>query len=128
MKMSFAKDELLTILRTNREQHRAIFLEACDGYQKEAIRQLQAHMRQVRKGTRKRISIYLDAPVEQTKSYDRVIKMIEMTTEDIIALTEAEFANYVLDEWSWKQDFLSSNSTYSATAMRMSADPDYSNV
>lgn len=110
------RSELLDALRTNREAHAGIVAEAIEGYQAECERLLLEHLAAVRSGRRKRIYVDLPEPVDQTRDYDRTIRMAEMSIDDAIELTLREFAQYVMDDWSWKQAFLASNSTYSATA------------
>ena len=56
----------------------------------------------------------LDAPINQIKEYDRAIKMLEMSVDNDITLSEQEFAEYVLDDWHWKNQFTLTNSAYLA--------------
>lgn len=54
-------------------------------------------------------------PFNKLKDYDRVIGMLEMCVDDTIELTVQEYNNYILDEWTWKSQFISgslTNSTY----------------
>jgi hypothetical protein len=55
--------------------------------------------------------------MNQTKDYDRVLKMLDMTTDEVVVLSEDDFAQYVMDEWQWKEQFSQINSTYSARAV-----------
>ena len=110
------KDEVLDALRANRDAHQSIYDEAVAGYKELAKQQLKKHLRDVERGAMQVVNIMLPAPVNQTKDYDRVIKMLEMDVRDEIELSQGEFAMYVMDDWSWKRQFLTSNSTYSATA------------
>lgn len=110
------KQELLDILRENRTNHRAIFEEACEGYQKETERILQEHLDEVRAGKRKKITVSLPYPEDHTKDYDRAIKMVEMSVNDEITMTDYDFQSYVMDDWQWKRQFLASNAPYSSTA------------
>jgi hypothetical protein len=106
------KDDLLVVVKKNREEHRKIFLEACDGYRKEAVEVLDRMLADAKAGKRVEQFIGLEEPVDQTKDYDRVIRMLEMSTDDVITLTQGEFSNYVLDDWSWKQQFMGTNIKY----------------
>lgn len=115
-KVTVNKAEALAILKTNRAKHRDIFLEALDGYGKEATKILTQRLEEVKKGSRKQIYISLPEPSDHTKDYDRAIKMLEMNISDTVMLSEQDFNNYVMDDWNWKQQFLQSNSMYSATA------------
>lgn len=111
-----SKLKLLDTLKKNREEHRAIFLEACDGYRKKAIECLDAELTKAKAGKHFEIYFSLVQPVDQTKDYDRVIGMLEMDTEDFILLEEQDYRCYILDEWGWTSVFLSSNSSYSGGA------------
>ena len=110
------KSELLTVLRENREKHRTIFLEATEGYKTAAIAELDSMLADAKAGKKIRRSMSLIEPSDQTCDYDRAIRMMEMSQDEIIELEEHDFAQYVLDDWAWKRQFLHSNAVYSATA------------
>lgn len=112
------RDDLLAKLRENRDQHRRIFLEAIVGYREEAVRILEQHIDRIKNGDLVRVHVSMPEPTDHTRDYDRVCAMIELTEDDIIELEEHEFGQYVLDDWSWKQQFLTANSSYSETAAR----------
>lgn len=118
------KAELLAALEKNREQHHAIFLEAVDGYEKEAERLLEEHLDRLRDSAGKSkpmlLRIFLDAPSDHTEDYDAAISMLQWSEDDTVEIDQQTFRNYVLDDWQWKRQFLASNSYYSATAARMS--------
>lgn len=118
-KVLLKRDDLLEALRVNRDAHQAIFDEAVEGYEKEAVAKLQRYIRDIKKGGRKDISFMMPAPVNQVKDYDRVIKMVEMSIPDEIELTQQEFQMYVMDDWSWKNNFITTNSAYSITAQSL---------
>ena len=113
------KSELLDVLKKNRGNHRIIFLEASEGYRAAAIEELDKMLADAKAGRKIRRSLTLVEPQDQTRDYDRAIRMLEMSTDDVIELEEHDFAQYVLDDWSWKRQFLLSNSTYSPTATSM---------
>jgi len=104
--------DLLIILEENLDNHRSIFEKAQEGYRKKAIELLDKALQDAREGRNITTYIRLDAPVDQTKDYERVIRMLKMSVEDEIELTEHDFAQYVLDDWSWKHDFITKNSMY----------------
>lgn len=110
------KAHLLEKLKANRDEHRKIFLEALDGYRKKCIELLDAELAKAKNGKQFHMYFSLTQPVDQTKDYDRAIKMLEMSVEDEVSLSELDFSNYVLDDWQWKRNFLSSNRAYSTTA------------
>lgn len=120
------KEQLLEALQRNRGEHQAIFEEALAGYKEEVIKQLEAHLAAVKAGKVKRVQVYLPTPENHTKDYDRIIAMVEMSVEDELVLDQQSFAQYVLDDWTWKRQFLTTNSAYSATATRSLGSDDES--
>lgn len=113
------KAALIEKIQSNRDAHRAIFLEAVDGYRVMAEKILEQHLAEIRSGKMKVVFVTLPAPDDHTRDYDRVLAMLDMSVEEEITLSQADFAQYVQDDWSWKRAFLTSNSTYSATAGRL---------
>lgn len=111
------KSELLEILKKNRDEHREIFLEALDGYHKAALKALQDRVDEAKQNKRISLHFVLVEPQDQTKQYDRIIRMLAMSVDDEVQLTQKEFANYVMDDWSWMDQFLTSNLGYSAKAV-----------
>lgn len=106
------KEELLGILKKNCSTHKAIFEEAQKGYREEAIRLLDKALKDARDGRTITTFIQLDAPMNQTEDYIRAIKMVEMSVDDNIEISETDFRNYVLDEWAWKHNFDVTNAFY----------------
>ena len=106
------KAKLLAKLKTNRKNHRNIFLKAQEGYRQMVIEELEEMLEDAREGKKINTYINLQAPVDQTKDYDRAISMLEMSVDKIIQLSSTEFANYVMDDWSWKEQFTMSNMAY----------------
>jgi len=117
-----ARVAVMARIKENRDKHRAIVLEAMEGYRKTAIEELDRMLSDARKG--KRIAQHLDLiqPTDHTKDYDRVIDMMSMSTEAEITLSANDFARYVRDEWEWREQFLHSNAMYSRTAATLSGE------
>ena len=111
-KVTVKKSELLDAMRANREGHRAEFLKAQDGYRLAVIEELDKMLADARDGKNLRVAVGLTAPTEHTKDYDRVIRMLEMSTADEIVISETQFAQYVLDEWGWMGQFKATTSRY----------------
>lgn len=53
-------------------------------------------------------------PLQQSyeEEYDRAIQMVEMTTDEVIELTEQQFDQLVLDNWGWKHEMVSNTMRY----------------
>jgi hypothetical protein len=119
MNTKIGKVKLLTILKKNRKAHHAIFEEAVEGYRKEAVSLLEKNISLLRENRTHRIAAYLQVPEDHTRDYDRVIAMVEITSDRVVTLQERDFQAYVMDDWDWKRQFLTSNSLYSSTAKKV---------
>lgn len=106
------KSDLLIKLKENKKNHRKMFEAALEGYRQTAIEELEKRLDDAKKGKRIDIYVRLHEPVDQTNDYDRAIAMLEMDINDTVELDANEFSQYVLDDWSWKQQFTASNSAY----------------
>lgn len=115
--VTVAKDELREAVQANRDEHRKIFEEAVEGYKTRAVTLLEEHIERIKKGKLERVQVVLPVPVDHTSDYDRVLRMIDMSVEDEIALDESAFTQYVMDDWSWQHEFLTTSSGYSASAL-----------
>lgn len=114
-KITVKKDDLLGKLRENRDDHRRIFEEALAGFGREVAMQLERTLRDIRAGRNRDVRVYASVPKDHTNDYNRAIAMIEMSIGDDITLSESDFAQYVMDDWGWQDQFLS-NSYGSKTA------------
>ena len=114
--VKITKEEFLQKLRENREQHRAIFEKAQEGYCAFLIKELEQRLEEVRRGLKVDRHIRLDEPMDHTSDYDQMISMAEMHQDSTIELTASEFACYVMDRWAWKQEWVGSVNAYGVDA------------
>ena len=109
------KKELLEIVITNKDKHITEFNEAVEDYKIAAIKVANEHVKLAKTGDLEqiaRIKAMPQKPHSYEKEYDRAIRMLELSVEDIIELESDVFNQLVLDEWSWKNMFTTSNSLY----------------
>jgi ATP-dependent 26S proteasome regulatory subunit len=59
-----------------------------------------------------RRSISAPEPQSFVGSYDTAIRMMEMSVDEVIELSQGEFSQYVEDKWSWHQTFASTTMLY----------------
>lgn len=111
------KEKLLAILKENRGKHRGIFDKAVDGFRQKSIEALEKKIEKIKKGKLENVMINFPIPEDHTIDYDRVIRMIELTEEEVIKLTEDESRMYLMDDWAWKRQWSASNSMYTDTRM-----------
>lgn len=107
------KTDLLAKLRENREHHVDTFEQVLEDYRAEAIRRLEEHIERIRSGEVAKVSVVLPPPQNYEEEYDRAIAMVEWNIDHEIHLDEYEFAQWVLDQWAWKQAFNETVATYS---------------
>src|SRR3954470_13568407 len=92
------KESLLTLLRTNREKHIAEYKEAVVDYRKACRALLEKASKKIRDDQApvitagnfrvKDLSVHLSAPTHHRREYDLAIRMLEMSVDDTIKLTQ----------------------------------------
>jgi hypothetical protein len=117
MNPSIKKQDLLEVIKKNRDNHRSIFLKACEGFQKEMLKRLAQKMKVIRAGKLVDSHVGLPIPEDHTSDYNRVLKMIELDTRDTLQLTEMEFTQFVMDDWAWKHQWVTTNANYTSMVM-----------
>ena len=108
------RSELLATLKENRAKHRELFLAAQQGYRQDVITELDKMLKDAREGKNIRTVLSLPAPQDHTTDYDRAIRMLEMSVDDTVDIMAHEFDQYVMDNWQWKAQFLTTNEGYAA--------------
>ncbi len=109
------RDELLNIVRNNKEKHIAEYNEAVEDYKNAAIKLAKENLKLANTRDLERlvqIKALPSAPVSYSDNYDRAIRMFELSVEHVIELDEHIFNQLVLDEWQWKQQFSVASALY----------------
>lgn len=134
------KDDLLKELKLNKDAHDELFAEVKKGYYekvKEELTQkakkavqyakfLKKAIKQVDPTTDKAIvfnsnaefyglmSLSTTFPENHEADYIRAIRMVELSAQEHFTLSQVDFERYVLNNWSWKDSFLSSAFQYAS--------------
>ena len=98
-------EELLEILRGNRDSHLETFNQAMDGYRLEWMEILERRLSDIQTGKPIQMWVHIAEPKNQTKDYERVIRMLELEVNETWVLDESDFAQYVEDDWIWSREF-----------------------
>lgn len=115
--------DLLAKLKENRDLHRQEWEEAHGKWRelqiekmKEYLQTFQRAIELADKGGKiawpNKFDFILDEPQNHDKEYSRVISRLEMSVEDEVHISHNDFNKFVLDDWSWKDDFATVNSAY----------------
>lgn len=110
--LKYKKENLLEVIRKNRDNHHGIFVDAVKGYHEKMIEILECMKQEVLRGEKVSHRIGIPYPEDHTDDYDTVIRMLELTEDSIVELSQHEFQSYVLDIWDWKQSFRETNRLY----------------
>jgi len=106
------KEILLNKLRENREHHVNTYENVLQAYKEKSIELLNEHIERIRNGSIEKIYVSLPQPQNYEKEYDLAIDMVEWHQDNIIELDDMDFDRYVRDNWQWKHNFQTVNSTY----------------
>lgn len=106
------RDDFITRVQVNRDNHRTVFEKALEGYQSRLVAELNRRLRDLKRGRHIDQYIGLPEPEDHTDDYNRILTMAEMSIDETFHLTEEEFAMYVMDQWRWKQSFTESTHRY----------------
>lgn len=107
-----SKDQLVSKLKDNRDNHRQVYDAAIEGYRTAAIGRLNTMVDELKAGKLPQLYVRLPIPEDHTDEYDALISMLEMSTEDSVEIDLADYRAYVLDDWGWKKEFISTASNY----------------
>lgn len=106
------RTKLLDKVKKNLEIYKDLYQSSVDAYWKLAERKL-ANMLERTKQHRK-IEPYLNIsfPTNHKEDYELIISMLEFSEDEKVILTPQEFSKYVLNNWSWRKDFITQTTTY----------------
>jgi hypothetical protein len=110
------KEKLLATLETNRAAHGAAYETAKRGYIRVTTQQLQEHIERLANGDLIERAWIPSPPDDHTSDYDDVISMMEWSMDNEVELTQAQFKQYVQDDWGWKDAWVTSNTAYIESA------------
>jgi len=108
------KGDLVNALTANRKQHKEDFTKASEAYRVDMLAFLATMSVRIEAGENVNVvhAIKDYPPEDHTGEYDVALRMLEMSADSVIELTDAEFRNMVLDDWAWKERWSAMNSKY----------------
>lgn len=112
------RNELLDIVRANKEKHITEYNESVVDYAALVLKVSIANLKIAKTADAiqfKQIKGMPPAPASYEDSYQRAIRMLELSVDDIIEVEEDVFNQLVLDEWRWKSLFSTNNTLYKSS-------------
>ena len=108
------KYELLEALRENLEAHKDDVAEALELRREEMLSYFEEQIVKLNRDNeyQPKEVIKFPVPEDNSKEYEKVIRMVEMTQDDVIELDEDQFDKLVMDNWNFKQALLETSAFY----------------
>jgi hypothetical protein len=134
------RDKLLATLKANRESHLREYTQARSVYRQRLLQRVQAAFADAAMDLEEKrqalvakieglseedidkqvdtfkvvdsVRIEMRVPRSYVKEYDLAIRMVDWDTRAELELSYAEFCCFVLDQWDWKESFVSVTSMY----------------
>ena len=111
--MKYARLGVLEKLKSNRIKHHADYENAIKGFKEAVVVGLELALTDAKAGKEYRLVLNEYKPTSYLTQYDRAIAMFEMSIQEEVVLTMQDFTQYVLDIWSWSDNFTAATSKYS---------------
>ena len=112
------KTELLDIVRKNAVKHNDEYNESVEDYKKLVLKLATDNLKLAKSQTLEsfsKIKSLPPGPASYADSYNRAIRMLELSVDSVIELEEQIFNQLVLDEWSWKRVFTANATMYKSS-------------
>jgi hypothetical protein len=106
------KAKLIEQIRKNKENHIVEYDKAVIAYKEEALRQLNDQIKKVEEGSLE-ARLNLVTPINNAENYDKIIEMFEWEVEEVVALEQQEFNEFVQDETEFAIQSKFANTLYS---------------
>lgn len=105
------KANLIKQVKENKIAHEKAYAKAVIAYKKEALKQLAEVTKKVKEGDMS-IRLNLTTPVDNRKSYDKIIDMFTWEVDEEVELEQKEFNEYIQDETESARHAMFSNQMY----------------
>jgi len=129
--MQVKTDELLNIIKSNRDKHQNDFNKTLEGYKIQMKATANAVAAAYNRNANilrdfdpnrekdmphfprlENMSLHLKEPQCYVSSYNNAIKMLEICATPEVELTMDDAEKYLSDNWSWKEDFSTCSGMY----------------
>ncbi|HVQ17874.1 MAG TPA: hypothetical protein VMT27_02415 [Actinomycetes bacterium] len=112
--ITVVKADLLDTLRSNRDEHRSMFIKAQEKYREAMIEELDRALSDAKAGRKIKRAFSLPIPEDHTEDFDTAIEMLEWDQGDTVDLGQRDFLTYVKNNWGWQASFAATTQSYLA--------------
>lgn len=109
------REQLLEIVRENKEKHITAYIESVEDYKTAVLKIAKTNLKLAKTGDLTQIAQlkkFPSHPISYEDNYTKAIRMLELSVEAVIDVEEHIFNQLVLDEWGWKQQFVTASALY----------------
>lgn len=106
--------ELLEKVKENRAEHRKVFEDALAGWEEAVTKRLAQMVKNAKEKKKFELMVGLPQPQDHTSEYDRVIAMLELSVDETVVIDHRQFAQFYMDDWGWKGDFITTAAAYTS--------------
>lgn len=110
--MRIPRESLIEALEKNLKAHREEYEAAMEGYWETLTMSLRYQLDCAMNRTPIERNLHTDKPKDHSKHYESAIRMLQMSADNFVVISKVEFNTYVMDDWSWKEEFSSVASNY----------------
>ena len=112
--VKLTKGELLENVKANLDKHNVDVAEALSLRRETIAKSFEKQLKEMEFDVDFQPKEHLSFPMpkDHSEDYKKAIRMIEMTTDEVIELTESQFDKLVMDNWGWKSDLIATSSFY----------------
>jgi hypothetical protein len=116
-KIRVKKEELLQKLTVNFGKWKKVHRRAMNAYWRTVSSTLRkSRIKAVRKDPTWMSGIVLTPPEDHSDDFETAIRMLRMSCEDEVEVSEEDFNSYVLNRWHWRQGYIARASVYCSSS------------
>lgn len=117
MTVNVNRKTLLVALNNNKGKHESDYKSAKKGFIKLLEEELERKLESLRRGDEVKLDFENHKPESHVKEYEDIIGMLELSVDDNVELTYAQYKQFYNDEWDWKRHWSASNAAYISAAV-----------